>query len=371
MLDYKEQIQSVYDVIKRSETEQKYAYAYEILLLTGTEQTVLTSRTSGSLMFNQDIESAVGKAKQANGILRVNVYGGKSANAREQGSYTINVGGRFEQPTPEIERAEIESIVKEEVKQQQQQKNDNTNGFGQLDTLLGLFSGDNPQMKSKLEGLFGLFSALSGTGNNGNTELERLNYQKQLDDFKYETRYDRLQEKYEYLKDENQRLKDENGQYSKENKELNESKSDLETRLARYAPQEVMTRLGIGAVATMGSRLLTNSPKAAQAIGLTPQEFKAALGVVDEIPGQAQTDDEPLETGVEITEVGNDLSPEEKQKAEIIRRLSEVMQDCDLATNTKIINIVATCLDHIELMDKTLAFLRKMLHGNKEDIENK
>ncbi|WP_291861571.1 hypothetical protein, partial [Marinilabilia sp.] len=81
MLDYREQISSIYNFLKRSEAEQKYPYAYEIVLLTGIEETALTSRTSGSSKFNQDIENGVEKAKQAHGMLRVDVYGGKSPNA--------------------------------------------------------------------------------------------------------------------------------------------------------------------------------------------------------------------------------------------------------------------------------------------------
>ncbi|MCK5022816.1 MAG: hypothetical protein KAS04_01450, partial [Candidatus Aenigmarchaeota archaeon] len=93
MLDYREQIQSIYDFLKRSEAEQKYPYAYEIFLLTGIEETALTSRTSGSSKFNQDIENGVEKAKQAHSMLRVDVFGGKSPNARSLNSYTINVSG--------------------------------------------------------------------------------------------------------------------------------------------------------------------------------------------------------------------------------------------------------------------------------------
>ena len=117
MLDYREQIQSIYDFLKRSEEQQKYPYAYEIFLLTGIDETALTSRTSGTSTFNQDIESAIDKAKQAHGILRVDVFGGKSANARKLNFYTVNVSGLLTPQPQTMEKAEIQTMIKEEIKQ--------------------------------------------------------------------------------------------------------------------------------------------------------------------------------------------------------------------------------------------------------------
>jgi hypothetical protein len=357
MLDYREQIQSIYEFIKRSEDEQKYAYAYEIYLVTGGQETALTSRTAGTEKFNRDMESAIEKAKHAHGTLRVDVFGGKSPNARSLNSYTINVSGLLNPPKEPMERAEIQTIVQEEMKQHQIQSN--TGGLGELDTLLGLFSGENEQAKSKLEGLFGVFNALTGN----NKEVERISYQKQLDDFKFETRYNNLEKKYERLRNENAELRAEKDRYQSENRELKTEKTDLENRLAGYAPNEVMKRVAIGALVGIGSRLLTNSPKTAELLGLTADELKGALGVVDDNP---QETTQIPETNVEITDMGASNSPEDKKKAEIIKNLSEALVTWELQDVAKIANIVGLCLDKAELINKTLKFLNHTMQGVQE-----
>jgi hypothetical protein len=365
MLDYREQIQSIYEFIKRSEDEQKYPYAYEIYLVIGVDETALTSRTAGTEKFNRDIESAIEKAKQSHGTLRVDVFGGKSPNARSLNSYTINVSKLLNPPKEPIERAELQTIIQQEVKQQQIQNN--TNGLGELDTLLGLFSGENEQAKNKLEGLFGVFNALSGN----NKEVERISYQKQLDDFKFETRYNTLEEKFERLRNENAELRAEKDRYQSENRELKSEKTDLENRLAGYAPNEVMKRVATGALVGIGSRILTNSPKTAELLGLTADELKGALGMLDDTEEEST---QLPETNVEITDIGTANTPEDRKKAEIIKKLSDALMTWELQDVAKIANIVGLCLDKAELINKTLMFLNQAMNGIEEpgntDLEN-
>ncbi|MCW3789683.1 hypothetical protein [Plebeiibacterium sediminum] len=357
MLDYREQIQSIYEFIKRSEDEQKYPYAYEIYLVTAAQETALTSRTSGTDKFNRDIESAIEKAKQSHGSLRVDVFGGKSPNARSLNSYTVNISKLLNPPKEPIERAELQTIIQEEVRQHQIQSN--TNGLGELDTLLGLFSGENEQAKNKLEGLFGVFNALSGN----NKEVERISYQKQLDDFKFETRYNTLEEKYERLRNENAELRAEKDRYQSENRELKTDKTDLESRLAGYAPNEVMKRVATGALVGIGSRLLTNSPKTAELLGLSAEELKGALGMLDDTEEESA---QLPETNVEITDIGTANTPEDRKKAEIIKKLSDALMTWELQDVAKIANIVGLCLDKAELINKTLLFLNQAVNGISE-----
>lgn len=359
MLDYREQIQSIYEFIKRSEEQQQYPYAYEIYLLTGIDETALTSRTSGTENFNRDIESAIEKAKQSHGMVRVEVFGGKSRNARKLNTYKITVGDLLHPSQNPVEKSEIQTIVREEMKQQQPA---DTKGLGELDTLLGLFTGENEQAKSKLEGLFGLFNALSGNSK----EVERVNCQKQLDDFKYETRFTALLDKCEQLRTENAELRAEKERYHSENKELKEVKTDLENRLAGYAPNELMKRVATGALAGIGSRILANSPKTAELLGLTADELKGALGMLDD----AEETDHLPETDVEITDIGS-ASPEERKKAEIIKNLSDALATWELTEVARIANIVGLCLDKAELINKTLVFLnRTMQDKDKTEQEN-
>jgi hypothetical protein len=357
MLDYREQIKSIHEFIERSEVEQKYPYAYEIYLLTGSQETALTSRTSGVEKFNIDIERAIEKAKQAHGTLRVDVFGGKSHNAKHLNDYSINVSGLLNPPKEPLEKAEIAAIVHEEVEKQKIQNS--TNGLGEIDGLLGLITGENEQAKGKVESLFGLFNALSGN----NKEVERINYQKQLDDFKFETRYTNLEERFERLRNENAELRAEKDRYQSENKELKTEKRDLENRLAGYAPNEVMKRVATGALVGIGSRLLTNSPKTAELLGLTADELKGALGFVED--DSEETTQIP-ETNVEITDMGTANSPEDKKKAEIIKNLSDALMTWELQDVAKIANIVGLCLDKAELINKTLMFLNQAVSGVSE-----
>lgn len=351
MLDYRDQIQSIYDFLKRSEAEQKYPYAYEIYLMTGVDETALTSRTSGTKKFNQDIENAVEKAKQAHGILRVDVYGGKSHNAKKLNTYTVNVSGLLAPQKPQLEKSEIQTMIKEEMKLITPPQS----GLGDLNNIMGLLTGSGDGSKG-VEGLFGLFNTISGN----NKELDRITYQKQLDDFKYETRFNTLQDKYEQLRTENAELRVEKDQFQRENRELKTEKTDLENRLAGYAPNEIMKRVAIGAVATLGGRLLTNSPKTAQLFGLTANELKGALGMLEEAEEESSI---IPETNVEINEIGSPKTPEEKQKALIIKNLSEALATWELQDVAKIANIVGLCLDRAELINKTLEFLSHTMKG--------
>lgn len=350
MLDYREQINSIYNFLKRSEAEQKYPYAYEIFLLTGIDETALTSRTSGSSMFNQDIESAVEKAKQSHGMLRVDVYGGKSPNARKLNTYTVNVSGLLNPAKPTLEKEEIQSLIKAEINQIPKPQN----GLGDLNSLMGMFTGNSEGLQG-IEGLFGLFNTISGN----NKELDRISYQKQLDDFKFESRFNTLQERNEQLRSENAELRVDKERFLNENKELKSEKTELEGRLAGYAPNELMKRVAIGAVATLGGRLLSNSPKTAELLGLSAQELKGALGIVDEPMHETFIP----QTNVEISEIGAPQSPENKKKAEIIRNLSDALSTWDLQDVARIANIVGLCLDKAELINKTLAFLSQSMKG--------
>ena len=359
-LDYREQITTIYEFLKRSEDEHKYPYAYEIYLTTGIEETALTSRTSGTTKFNQDIESAIEKAKQAHGMLRVDVFGGKSPNARSLNSYTINVIGLLTPEKQPLEKGEIQSMIKEEISQMPQPKN----GMEDLNNLLGMVTGKTDGDKG-MTGLFGLFNTISGS----NKEIDRITYQKQLDDFRFETRFNMLQEKYEKLRSENAELRVEKERFGNENKELKTEKSDLENRLSGYAPNELMKRVAVGVISGIGGRILSNSPKTAELLGLSQEELKGALGIVNdtemEEPGTIP------ETNVEISEIGTPQTPEEKKKAAIIKKLSEALSTWDLQEVAKIANIVGLCLDRAELINKTLEFLSHSMQGTQVQTSEK
>ena len=356
MLDYREKVQSIFEFLKRSEDEQQYPYAYEIYLLTGIEETALTARTAGSSMFMEDIEKGIEKAKQAIGLLRVDVYGGKSPNARKINQYRINVSGDST-PSPTVGKEELQAMIKEEIGQIRPQA-----GLGDLGSLLGLVGGEDGN--KGVEGLFGLFNTISGN----NKEIDRITYQKQLDDFKFETRYNTLLEKYEMLRSENAELRVEKERYSNENKELKAEKADLESRLAGYAPNELMKRIAVGVISGIGGRILSNSPKTAELLGLSPDELKGALGIVEDNEDNGNNDNMPgllPDTDIEISEIGAAKSPEETKKENIINNLTHALLTWGLEDVAKIANIVGVCMDRPELINRTLSFLSKCLQPQK------
>jgi hypothetical protein len=149
-----------------------------------------------------------------------------------------------------------------------------------------------------------------------------------------------------------------------ENKELKKEKVDLENRLAGYAPNELMKRVAVGVISGIGGRLLSNSPKTAELLGLSPEELKGALGIVDEF--QDNNQDIP-DTNIEISEVGSPQSPEDKKKAAIIKNLSDALMTWELEDVAKIANIVGLCLDRAELINKTLLYLNQSMQGVQDD----
>jgi hypothetical protein len=146
-------------------------------------------------------------------------------------------------------------------------------------------------------------------------------------------------------------------------KTATKEKTDFENRLAGYAPNEVMKRVATGALVGIGSRILTNSPKTAELLGLTADELKGALGMVED--DNKETTQIP-ETNVEITDMGTANSPEDRKKAEIIKNLSDALMTWELQDVAKIANIVGLCLDKAELINKTLEFLKQTLQGEQE-----
>jgi hypothetical protein len=124
-----------------------------------------------------------------------------------------------------------------------------------------------------------------------------------------------------------------------------------------------MKRVATGALVGIGSRLLTNSPKTAELLGLTADELKGALGMIDD---NAEESAQIPETNVEITDMGSANTPEDKKKAEIIKNLSDALRTWELQDVAKIANIVGLCLDKAELINKTLMFLNQSVNGIAE-----
>jgi hypothetical protein len=355
MKKYIDQLESVYDFLKRSEVEQRYPYAYEISVLMGSTEIGLTSRTSGTSKYNADMKKAVEKAKQLHGVIKVDVFTGKGNNSRQIQSYNINVNEGVEDDKSKVDEVVLRGMIKEEMQHIPKQTEAS---LGEVNNLIGMLSGnsDNPQ----LNGMLGII----GTITNSNKELDRLNYQKQIDDFKYESKFNNLQEKYERLRTENAELRVEKDHTKKENVELKFEVIDLTKRLEAYTPNELMKRTAIGVISNIGSKILGNSPKTAELFGLTPNELQGALGLLETSPNQTED-----VANVEVEQVGNVAqTPEEKNKQSIIKNLSDALQTMELPQVAKIVNMVGLSIDKPEFIDRTLQFLNQLI--NSEAVED-
>ena len=356
MLEYKEQIKSIYDFIKRSEVEQKNPFAYEVFLITSVDETALTPRTSGIMNFNEDIDNAVEKAKQVNGGVRVDVYTGKAHNSRSLNNYIINVSGEVNYKKDALEERKIKSFIKDEIIVSQQNGMGN---IGEVNSLIGMLSGNSGN--ENLNSLLGLV----GTITQNNQQLDKLNFEKRFDDFKNETKLTGLQEKHDLLKAESISLQIEKDSLSSQVDKLLADKTDLENRLEGYAPNELMKRTAIGVISNIGSRLLGNSSKTAQLIGLTPQELKGALGIADDedYTEQLPTADVEIQPLQEVPQ-----TPEEKKKAEIVKNISDALEPLNLTDITKMANVLGLCLENPQYVNSTIKFLIKQIQaGNNSN----
>ena len=353
MKNYIDQVESVYEFLKRSEEEQRYDYAYEISLLTNNNEIGLTSRTSGTSKYKTDMESAIEKAKQMHGVIKIDVFGGKSSRSKRIQTYEINVNTDLETNNDSVGSVVIRDIIKDEIQQLPMKKE---TSLGEVNELIGMLSGnaDNPQ----LNGMLGII----GTITNNNKELDRINYQKQIDDFKYESRFTNLQDKYEILRAENAELRVDKDHAKKENVELKFEVGDLSKRLESYTPNELMKRTAIGVISNIGSKILGNSPKTAELFGLTPNELQGALGLLESTPNQIEE-----VSDVEIEQVGTPQTPEEKNKFSIIKNLSDALKTMELHQVAKIVNMVGLSIDKPEFIDRTLQFLNQLI--NAESVE--
>ena len=117
-----------------------------------------------------------------------------------------------------------------------------------------------------------------------------------------------------------------------------------------------MKRVATGALVGIGSRLLTNSPKTAEIIRAISRGTQRSFGMLDDTEEESA---QLPETNVEITDIGTANTPEDRKKAEIIKKLSDALMTWELQDVAKIANIVGLCLDKAELINKTLLFLNQ------------
>lgn len=313
----KEQFIPIKSYIERSEKEGQSVFCYEVTMLSKAgERTEIISRTRGTSSFDGDMDESMQLAQAANAELEITVYGGMSNNASVKNRHHISIN------TPivhEEQKPDLRSIIREEMQAARGTQIDpTTQGIGSLNLLVDAMSG-KADTNEGIAGLFGIASSLAE--NQSKAQIAELH--KKFDLHKQATKYEALEEKYNILKEKYDTLSLSSNANLEELKSKKEELKQLEDRLASYAPNELMKRVGIGVLSNIGGRILGNSPKAADAMGLTPDELKGALGLLEESTETPQAViDSPAVTMAAVEEP---LSPEEQEKKQYLDHIHQLI----------------------------------------------
>lgn len=352
----REQISTIRKYIQRSIAQGK-PYAYEVTLVTANNRTELVSRIQGLDNFSDDISQALGTAQSSGGDLEVKVYRSMSHNARLANTYTIVCGNN--ESTEDL-RSVVREMLGEMIPKPQAQPP--VNNLGSLDMLISsMTNSDGAGGKEGIAGLIGL--ATQAATEKNNLAIEKS--QNELTLFKKDSKYALLNEKHSILSMKYKRLLN-NYRANKEEKEtLKKEIIDLEERLKGYAPNEMMKRVGIGVLGQIGTKMLA-SPKIAEALNLSPEQLKGALGLVDEEDASpvSQMESAP----VSITAVDEMLSPEEQQKKEMMDNITATLKGFDLASVGKIYHVFSIALLTQDILDgfyQRAQSIEKMLEDQK------
>jgi PAS domain-containing protein len=355
----KEQFTPIKSYIERSEKEGKTIFCYEVTMIAnGGERTELIARTRGTNAFDADMEESLQLAMAGNAELEVTVYGGMSNNASVKNRHHINL---FSPMAKLEEKPDLRSIVREEMQNAQAPKQDTTTqGIGSLNLLVDAMSG-KADTNEGIAGLFGLASTLAE--NQSKAEIADLN--KKFDLYQEQMKYDSLKEKYDDLRGEYDTLSLSNNGTVEELKKKQEELKQLEERLASYAPNELMKRVGIGVLSNIGGRILGNSPKAADAMGLTPDELKGALGLLDGgEEDQAPVIEAPA-VQMSAVEVVN-LSPEELEKKHLLDSITQNLNTLSLDRVAKVYEMLQVIMSGEDAFEYIYEMIGNVQHKAKE-----
>jgi hypothetical protein len=353
----KERQSNMQDAIYKNLQENKN-YAYEIRIEDKSGHILIVPRTNNIEAFNENMEAAKDIARQEGKNIKVNIYRGMSPKAGKLEEYPILLGEDNKSSTPN--QSQIELVIENAIKKYQ--IGNNMGGLGSLESinmLFGAMSGADSDSESKGNNLNGL-AGLLGVVNNSRYENTLMQFEKKLNDYKQETQISSLQKQLQDITSERDTLKQQNHELEKTNGIYKTEVSELENRLAGYSNTELLKRVATGVLSGIGSKILGNSPKTAELMGLTKDELQAALGFVEEDEALMGHSTIP-QTDVEIEEVPIPKTEEQKQIFQAINNTANALKQSDTKFAYYMINIVGNCMENKELT-------KSMVHHLNQEV---
>ncbi len=354
----KEKHSNIQDAIYRNLQENE-TYAYEILVENKTDYILIVPRTNNTEAFNENMKSSIDIASQNGGTIKVVIYRGKSPKAGLVAEYKIVLDDNSKAENTVSSQSQIEQAVENAMQKYQLSNNNGLMGnIENINLLLGALTGndtDNENKGNSLNGLAGLLGAV----NNSRYENTFMKFEKKISDYKQETQITSLQKELKKTTSERDALKKINQELEKQNYSYKSEISDLENRLEGYTSTELLKRMATGVISGIGSKILGNSPKAAELLGLTKDELQAALGFVEENDGLAGNNSN-TDANVEIEEIPTPKNDQQKKVFQAIDDIAKALKKGDTNFAFYMINIIANCLDSKELTKSI------MLHMNHE-----
>ncbi len=350
--------------------QENQNYAYEIRVEDNSGNILIVPRTNNIESFNENMESAKDIARQEGKNIKVDIYRGKSPKAGKVEEYTVPLEDNSENSS--TDQSKIEQAVDMAIKKYQ--IGNNLSGLGSLESinlLFGALTGNNTDGENNGNTLNGL-AGLLGAVNNSRHENTLMMFEKKLNDYKQETEISSLKKQLQDITSERDNLKQQNHELEKANTSYKAEVTDLETRLAGYSNTELLKRVATGVLSGIGSKILGNSPKAAELMGLTKDELQAALGFVEEDEALMGHNTIP-QTDVEVEEVPTPKTEQQKQIFQAINNTANALKQSDVKFAYYMINIVGNCMESKELTKSMIQHLNsevQRLGVNTEEEDN-
>lgn len=348
----KEKQSNMQDAIYKNLQENKN-YAYEIRVEDKSGHILIVPRTNNIEAFNENMESARDIATQEGKNIKVDIYRGMSPKAGKVEEYPISLANNSRNNTSSL--YQIEQAV--DIALKKYQTGNNLGGLDGISQLLGVLTGSDAETENPHGSQIGI-TGLLGVVNNARHENTLMQFEKKLNDYKLETQLSTLQKDLSTITAERDLLKSENSKLEKENSGFKTEVSDLETRLAGYSNTELLKRVATGVLSGIGSKILGNSPKAAELMGLSKDELQAALGFVEE-DEELQGHSSIAHHDVEIEEMPIPKTEQQKQIFNAINDTAKALKQGDIQFAIYMITIIGNCMESKELTNSMVHHLEK------------
>ncbi len=322
--------------------QENQNYAYEIRVEDNSGNILIVPRTNNIEAFNENMESAKDIASQEGKKIKVDIYRGKSPKAGKIEEYTFSLDEGNKKST--TDSSEIEKAV--DMAMKKYQTGNNIGGLGSIESinlLFGALTGNDSENENNGNAFNGI-AGLLGAVNNSRYEKTLMQLENKFNDYKQESEISLLKKQLKDVTSERDTFKQQNQELEKENNNYKIEVSDLETRLAGYSNTELLKRVATGVLSGIGSKILGNSEKAAELMGLTKNELQAALGFIEEDEALLEDKTTP-KTDVEIEEVPIPQTEHQKQVFQNIDNTANALKQSDYKFAYYMINIIGNCME--------------------------